>query len=135
LENSEYAGKVEWFLQGTLYPDVIESISFKGPSATIKSHHNLSLPDHMVNGQGLKLIEPLRECFKHEVREMGRQLGIHEDLLMRHPFPGPGIAIRVLGEVTPEHVAIARKAGMSNMARPCFRQQALTICYKRTNDI
>jgi GMP synthase (glutamine-hydrolysing) len=64
----------------------------------------------MVNGQGLKLIEPLRECFKHEVREMGRQLGIHEDLLMRHPFPGPGIAIRVLGEVTPEHVAIARKA-------------------------
>ncbi|KAH7134646.1 GMP synthase [Dactylonectria estremocensis] len=109
-ENSAYAGKVEFFLQGTLYPDVIESISFKGPSATIKSHHNLSLPDRMVNGQGLKLIEPLRECFKHEVREMGRQMGIHEDLIMRHPFPGPGIAIRILGEVNPEHVEIARKA-------------------------
>ncbi|KAH7146346.1 GMP synthase [Dactylonectria macrodidyma] len=109
-ENSPYAGKVEFFLQGTLYPDVIESISFKGPSATIKSHHNLSLPDRMVNGQGLKLIEPLRECFKHEVREMGRQMGIHEDLIMRHPFPGPGIAIRILGEVNPEHVDIARKA-------------------------
>ncbi|KAI8627138.1 GMP synthase [Xylariaceae sp. FL1651] len=119
-ENSPYAGKVEWFLQGTLYPDVIESISFKVRipftplhcpiSAVIKSHHNLSLPDRMVNGQGLKLIEPLRECFKHEVREMGRQMGIHEDLVMRHPFPGPGIAIRILGEVSPEHVAIARKA-------------------------
>lgn len=109
--NSPLAGKVEWFLQGTLYPDVIESISFKGPSATIKTHHNVGgLPKRMMNGQGLKLIEPLRELFKDEVREMGRQLGISEGLLMRHPFPGPGIAIRILGEVTREQVAIARKA-------------------------
>ncbi len=109
--NSPKAGKIEWFLQGTLYPDVIESISFKGPSATIKTHHNVGgLPERMMNGQGLKLIEPLRELFKDEVRELGRNLGIPHDLVMRHPFPGPGIAIRVLGEVTPSQVAIARKA-------------------------
>ncbi|KAI1007737.1 GMP synthase [Podosphaera aphanis] len=109
--HSPNAGPIEWFLQGTLYPDVIESISFKGPSATIKTHHNVGgLPARMMQGQGLKLIEPLRELFKDEVRELGRQLGIHEDLVMRHPFPGPGIAIRVLGEVTRERVAIARKA-------------------------
>jgi GMP synthase (glutamine-hydrolysing) len=109
--NSPKAGRIEWFLQGTLYPDVIESISFKGPSATIKTHHNVGgLPERMMNGQGLKLIEPLRELFKDEVRELGRNLGIPHDLVMRHPFPGPGIAIRVLGEVTPEQVAIARKA-------------------------
>jgi GMP synthase (glutamine-hydrolysing) len=109
--NSPKAGKIEFFLQGTLYPDVIESISFKGPSATIKTHHNVGgLPERMMNGQGLKLIEPLRELFKDEVRELGRQLGIPHDLVMRHPFPGPGIAIRVLGEVTAEQVAIARKA-------------------------
>jgi GMP synthase (glutamine-hydrolysing) len=115
---------------GTLYPDVIESISYKGPSATIKTHHNVGgLPERMMNGQGLKLIEPLRELvsivsyprgnssgltrreqFKDEVRDLGRQLGIHEDLIMRHPFPGPGIAIRIIGEVTPERVEIARKA-------------------------
>ncbi|KAI1428357.1 GMP synthase [Xylaria sp. FL1777] len=106
------AGKVEWFLQGTLYADLIESLSFKGPSATIKSHHNVGgLPARMMNGQAqLKLIEPLRELFKDEVRAFGRQLGIHEDLVMRHPFPGPGIAIRILGEVTRENVEIVRKA-------------------------
>ncbi|PFH60163.1 hypothetical protein XA68_11377 [Ophiocordyceps unilateralis] len=110
-ENTPNAGKVEWFLQGTLYPDVIESISFKGPSATIKTHHNVGgLPQRMIDGQGLKLIEPLRELFKDEVRELGRQLGVHEDLVMRHPFPGPGIAIRIIGEVTPERVRIARQA-------------------------
>ena len=110
-KNSPHAGRIEWFLQGTLYPDVIESISFKGPSATIKTHHNVGgLPERMMNGQGLKLIEPLRELFKDEVRELGRQLGIPHALVMRHPFPGPGIAIRVLGEVTREQVAIARKA-------------------------
>ncbi|CAG8970794.1 hypothetical protein HYALB_00001581 [Hymenoscyphus albidus] len=109
--DSPKAGIIEWFLQGTLYPDVIESISFKGPSATIKTHHNVGgLPERMMNGQGLKLIEPLRELFKDEVRELGRKLGIPHDLVMRHPFPGPGIAIRVLGEVTREQVAIARKA-------------------------
>ena len=110
-KNSPKAGRIEWFLQGTLYPDVIESISFKGPSQTIKTHHNVGgLPERMMNGQGLKLIEPLRELFKDEVRELGRRLGIPHDLVMRHPFPGPGIAIRVLGEVTREQVTIARKA-------------------------
>ncbi|PHH65603.1 hypothetical protein CDD81_2038 [Ophiocordyceps australis] len=110
-ENTPNAGKVEWFLQGTLYPDVIESISFKGPSATIKTHHNVGgLPKRMMEGQGLKLIEPLRELFKDEVRNLGRELGINEELVMRHPFPGPGIAIRILGEVTPERVEIARMA-------------------------
>ncbi|EPE32507.1 Class I glutamine amidotransferase-like protein [Glarea lozoyensis ATCC 20868] len=109
--NSAKAGRIEWFLQGTLYPDVIESISFKGPSATIKTHHNVGgLPERMMNGQGLKLIEPLRELFKDEVRELGRKLGISHELVMRHPFPGPGIAIRVLGEVTRSQVEIARKA-------------------------
>ena len=110
-KNSPKAGPIKFFLQGTLYPDVIESISFKGPSQTIKTHHNVGgLPERMMNGQGLKLIEPLRELFKDEVRELGRQLSIPHDLVMRHPFPGPGIAIRVLGEVTREQVAIARKA-------------------------
>ncbi|PKY02782.1 GMP synthase [Aspergillus campestris IBT 28561] len=103
--------KVKWFLQGTLYPDVIESISFKGPSATIKTHHNVGgLPQRMIDGQGMRLIEPLRELFKDEVRALGEQLGIAHELVMRHPFPGPGIAIRILGEVTPERVEIARRA-------------------------
>lgn len=101
------AGEIEWLLQGTLYPDVIESISFKGPSATIKTHHNVGgLPTKM----DLKLIEPLRELFKDEVRELGTKLGIPEELVWRHPFPGPGIAIRILGEVTPDQVRIAREA-------------------------
>ncbi|KAF9397810.1 GMP synthase (glutamine-hydrolyzing) [Mortierella sp. AD011] len=98
---------VEFLLQGTLYPDVIESISFKGPSATIKTHHNVGgLKENMK----LKLIEPLRELFKDEVRELGRLLGMDDELVWRHPFPGPGIAIRILGEVTKDQVAIARKA-------------------------
>ncbi|CAG8022520.1 unnamed protein product [Penicillium salamii] len=110
-ENTPNTGKVEWFLQGTLYPDVIESLSWRGPSATIKTHHNVGgLPERMMNGQGLRLIEPLRLLFKDEVRAIGRQLGIHEDLVNRHPFPGPGIAIRILGDVTQERVEIARKA-------------------------
>ncbi|KAJ5388036.1 GMP synthase [Penicillium cosmopolitanum] len=110
-ESTPNSGKVEWFLQGTLYPDVIESLSFRGPSATIKTHHNVGgLPERMMNGQGLRLIEPLRLLFKDEVRAIGRQLGIHESLVNRHPFPGPGIAIRILGDVTQERVDIARKA-------------------------
>ncbi|KAI1500429.1 GMP synthase [Biscogniauxia marginata] len=109
-ENTANAGKVEFFVQGTLYPDVIESLSFN-TSTVIKTHHNVGgLPARMMNGQGLKLIEPLRELFKDEARKFGRQLGIPEDLVMRHPFPGPGIAIRIIGEVTPERVAIVRKA-------------------------
>jgi len=105
--SSSNAGEIEWLLQGTLYPDVIESLSFKGPSQTIKTHHNVGgLPANM----NLKLIEPLRELFKDEVRELGKELGIPEDLVWRHPFPGPGIAIRILGEVTREQVRIAREA-------------------------
>ncbi|KAH8819102.1 hypothetical protein F5884DRAFT_661740 [Xylogone sp. PMI_703] len=104
-------GKIRFFLQGTLYPDVIESLSFKGPSATIKTHHNVGgLPERMRNGQGLQIIEPLRQIYKDEARELGRALGIVEHLVMRHPFPGPGIAVRILGEVTPEKVEIVRRA-------------------------
>ncbi|KAF8417077.1 hypothetical protein EV426DRAFT_698999 [Tirmania nivea] len=99
--------EMDFLLQGTLYPDVIESISFKGPSATIKTHHNVG---GLLEDMKLKLIEPLRELFKDEVRVLGTSLGIPEDLVWRHPFPGPGIAIRILGEVTPEQVAIARQA-------------------------
>ena len=104
---SSKAGDIEWLLQGTLYPDVIESISFKGPSATIKTHHNVGgLPATM----NLKLIEPLRELFKDEVRVLGKELGVPEEHVWRHPFPGPGLAIRILGEVTPEQLRIAREA-------------------------
>ena len=106
-ENTSRAGSVEWFSQGTLYPDVIESISFRGPSATIKTHHNVGgLPERMK----LRLIEPLRELFKDEVRELGKSLGIPEDLVWRHPFPGPGIAVRIIGGVTPEKVRIVQEA-------------------------
>ena len=93
---------VKWLGQGTIYPDVIESVSVKGPSATIKSHHNVGgLPDFVK----LKVVEPLNTLFKDEVRRVGRTLGINEELLGRHPFPGPGLAIRILGEITPEKVA------------------------------
>jgi GMP synthase (glutamine-hydrolysing) len=106
---SPKAGNIEWLLQGTLYPDVIESISFKGPSATIKTHHNVG---GLLAGMHLKLIEPLRELFKDEVRALGTNLGIPEHLVWRHPFPGPGLAIRILGEITPEQLKIARHADM-----------------------
>ncbi len=97
----EKIGKVEYFAQGTLYPDVIESVSVKGPSATIKSHHNVGgLPEKM----NWKLIEPFRELFKDEVRNIGRELGLDEKFIMRHPFPGPGLAIRVIGDITREKV-------------------------------
>ncbi|KAF8525868.1 hypothetical protein BU17DRAFT_83374 [Hysterangium stoloniferum] len=100
-------GKIEWLLQGTLYPDVIESISFKGPSATIKTHHNVG---GLLADMKLKLIEPLRELFKDEVRALGRLLDIPAHLVNRHPFPGPGLAIRILGPVTREQVKIAQHA-------------------------
>lgn len=100
-------GNIEYLLQGTLYPDVIESISFKGPSQTIKTHHNVG---GLLKDMKLKLIEPLRELFKDEVRKMGRELGISAELVGRHPFPGPGIAIRILGEITPDQTRIARHA-------------------------
>lgn len=96
-------GEVDFLAQGTLYPDVIESTSFKGPSATIKSHHNVGgLPQKMR----LMLIEPLRELFKDEVRAVGKELGLPDNLVNRHPFPGPGLAVRIIGEVTREHVSL-----------------------------
>jgi GMP synthase (glutamine-hydrolysing) len=96
-------GKVDWLVQGTLYPDVIESRSVRGPSQVIKSHHNVGgLPEKMK----LKLIEPLKELFKDEVRKIGRDLQMPEEILQRQPFPGPGLAVRIVGEVTPERVAI-----------------------------
>jgi GMP synthase (glutamine-hydrolysing) len=101
-------GGADFLAQGTLYPDVIESVSFTGgPSVTIKSHHNVGgLPDYMK----LKLLEPMRELFKDEVRALGREMGMNEDFIRRHPFPGPGLAIRVPGEITREKLDILRKA-------------------------
>lgn len=103
----EYIRDETFLVQGTLYPDVIESVSVKGPSETIKSHHNVGgLPKRMK----LKLIEPLRELFKDEVRAVGRELGIPEDILMRHPFPGPGLAVRQLGAIEKKKLDILREA-------------------------
>ena len=100
-------GKIRWLAQGTLYPDVIESVSFRGPSATIKSHHNVGgLPEHM----DMKLIEPLRELFKDEVRLLGLELGLSRSRINRQPFPGPGLAVRILGDVTVERVALLAEA-------------------------
>jgi len=102
-------GEINWLAQGTLYPDVIESVSFKGPSATIKSHHNVGgLPDRMR----MKLIEPMRELFKDEVRALGLELNMSEDRVYRQPFPGPGLAVRILGEVTAERVALLQEADL-----------------------
>lgn len=98
---------VKWLAQGTIYPDVIESVSVNGPSATIKSHHNVGgLPEIMK----LKVVEPLRLLFKDEVRRVGKSMGIKEELLGRHPFPGPGLGIRILGEVTPQKIEILQEA-------------------------
>jgi GMP synthase (glutamine-hydrolysing) len=103
----QQVGKVEWLVQGTLYPDVIESRSVRGPSQTIKTHHNVGgLPEQMK----LKLIEPLKDLFKDEVRRIGRDLAMPEEILQRQPFPGPGLAVRILGEVTPERIALLQEA-------------------------
>jgi GMP synthase (glutamine-hydrolysing) len=100
-------GDIEFLVQGTLYPDVIESVSVKGPAATIKSHHNVGgLPADLK----FKLIEPLRELFKDEVRRVGRELGLDESLVKRQPFPGPGLAVRIVGEVTPDRLRMVREA-------------------------
>jgi len=104
---SKDAPPVKFLVQGTLYPDVIESVSVKGPSQTIKTHHNVGgLPADMP----FSLIEPLRDLFKDEVRQIGRELGLPEEILVKHPFPGPGLAVRVLGEVTREKLQTLRPA-------------------------
>jgi GMP synthase (glutamine-hydrolysing) len=107
-EESHQISDVKWLAQGTIYPDIIESVSVSGgPSATIKSHHNVGgLPDYMK----LKIVEPLKTLFKDEVRRVGKALNLPEDILGRHPFPGPGLGIRILGDVTPEKVAILQEA-------------------------
>jgi GMP synthase (glutamine-hydrolysing) len=106
-ENAKAVDGAEWLLQGTLYPDVIESVSIKGPSAVIKTHHNVGgLPEKL----GFRLVEPLRELFKDEVRRLGEELGIPREMLQRHPFPGPGLAVRIPGEVTVERVRILQDA-------------------------
>ena len=106
-EEAKRLGDVGYLVQGTLYPDVIESISVRGPSAVIKSHHNVGgLPEKM----NLKLIEPLRELFKDEVRLIGRELGVPEEILGRHPFPGPGLAVRILGDITEDKIRLVQAA-------------------------
>jgi GMP synthase (glutamine-hydrolysing) len=106
-EEAKKLGEVDYLAQGTLYPDVIESVSTKGPSAVIKSHHNVGgLPEKM----NLKLLEPVRELFKDEVRLLGKELGMPDEVIHRQPFPGPGLAIRCIGEVTAEKLEILREA-------------------------
>ena len=106
-EESEKFEDIQWLAQGTIYPDVIESISVHGPSVTIKSHHNVGgLPDKLK----LKIVEPLRFLFKDEVRRVGKEMGLAENILYRHPFPGPGLGIRILGDVTPEKVQLLQDA-------------------------
>ena len=105
-EESKLITDAKFLAQGTIYPDVIESVSVKGPSATIKSHHNVGgLPDYMK----LQIVEPLRSLFKDEVRRVGKELGLNENILNRHPFPGPGLAIRILGDITLEKIAIIQE--------------------------
>jgi GMP synthase (glutamine-hydrolysing) len=106
-EEAKKAGDFKFLAQGTLYPDVIESVSFKGPSAVIKSHHNVGgLPENMK----MELVEPLRELFKDEVRALGREMGMPEEIISRQPFPGPGLAIRIIDDVTPERITIVQQA-------------------------
>ncbi len=106
-QEAKRLGDVTYLVQGTLYPDVIESVSVRGPSSIIKSHHNVGgLPEKMT----LRLIEPLRELFKDEVRVMGRELAVPEEILTRHPFPGPGLAVRIIGEVTEERIRLLQAA-------------------------
>jgi GMP synthase (glutamine-hydrolysing) len=106
-DEAKKIGTVDWLAQGTLYPDVIESVSTKGPSAVIKSHHNVGgLPDRMK----MKLIEPVRELFKDEVRLLGKELGLPDEVIHRQPFPGPGLAIRCIGEISADRLEILRES-------------------------
>lgn len=109
MAEAKKIGRFDFLAQGTLYPDVIESVSTKGPSDTIKSHHN-RVPEVLKLIKSGKVIEPLKELFKDEVRELGRKLGMPEELIARHPFPGPGLAIRIIGEVTPQRIKILQEA-------------------------
>jgi GMP synthase (glutamine-hydrolysing) len=107
LQKGEAHGDIKFLVQGTLYPDVIESVSVKGPSATIKTHHNVGgLPENMP----FALVEPLRDLFKDEVRQIGRDLGLPEEILVKHPFPGPGLAVRLLGAITKKDLDTLREA-------------------------
>ena len=105
----EASGEFDFLAQGTLYPDVIESVSTRGPSATIKTHHN-RVPEILSLIEQDRVIEPLSELFKDEVRELGKEIGVPREILRRHPFPGPGLAIRILGEITPERLRLVRDA-------------------------
>jgi GMP synthase (glutamine-hydrolysing) len=109
MEEAKKIGKFDFLAQGTLYPDVIESVSTKGPSDTIKSHHN-RVPEILKLIKSGKVVEPLKELFKDEVRELGVKLGMAEELIHRHPFPGPGLAIRIVGDITPERIATLQDA-------------------------
>jgi len=109
MKEAKKIGKFDFLAQGTLYPDVIESVSTKGPSSTIKSHHN-RVPEILKLIESGRVIEPLKELFKDEVRAVGRELGMAEDLINRHPFPGPGLAIRIIGEVTKKRIKILQEA-------------------------
>src|SRR3989441_7482618 len=124
-EEARKLGEILWLAQGTLYPDVIESIAYRGPSATIKTHHNVGgLPLKMQ----FKLIEPLRELFKDEVRRLGEILGLPPEVVWPQPFPGPGLAIRVLGEVTPERLEILRDADRSEEHTSELQSLAYLVC-------
>jgi GMP synthase (glutamine-hydrolysing) len=127
LQHQQPNATIAWLVQGTLYPDVIESSSVKGPSQTIKSHHNVGgLPANMK----LKLIEPLRELFKDEVRRIGRDLDMPAEILERQPFPGPGLAVRILGEVTPDRVALLQEADDIGLYQQIWQSFAVLLPVK-----
>jgi GMP synthase (glutamine-hydrolysing) len=128
-EEAGRLGSVDFLAQGTLYPDVIESVSVRGPSQTIKSHHNVGgLPDTMK----LKLVEPLRELFKDEVRELGAELGLPDAMVWRQPFPGPGLAIRIMGEISRDGIRILQDAdevlGQEIKAAGLYREIWQSFC-------